>query len=399
MVPKTLFRYLVTEILPPFVLGFTAFTFILLIGRLLKLIELVVARGVPLVQIGKLIYLILPTFLELTFPMAFLLAILLGLGRMSSDQELLAMKSLGVGPQQILWPIALLAIGITFVTLGLTMFLRPAANLALKKELYRIATTRVGSALKEKVFNDDFPRILIYVEEIIPPGDTAQGVLIVDKRDPAREQIILGKVALITTDEETNTLRFKLFDGSVYETEKNQQGFSQTRYNIYDFKLDLDDLAGSLRPNVAGPREMPLRHLTREIEQKLAQGKKAIPERVELQQRLSFGFVPVVFCLLGVALTLLPKSVRANRSWGFMLCFCWLLVYYLILSLGKALGDKGLLHPVPALWLPNVTVGGIAVYFYRKALRESPLGLQTWLERAWSLASEYFAGIKRKRLA
>lgn len=399
MVPKTLFRYLVTEILPPFVLGFTAFTFILLIGRLLKLIELVVARGVPLVQIGKLIYLILPTFLELTFPMAFLLAILLGLGRMSSDQELLAMKSLGVGPQQILWPIALLAIVITFVTLGLTMFLRPAANLALKKELYRIATTRVGSALKEKVFNDDFPRILIYVEEIIPPGDTAQGVLIVDKRDPAREQIILGKVALITTDEETNTLRFKLFDGSVYETEKNQQGFSQTRYNIYDFKLDLDDLAGSLRPNVAGPREMPLRHLTREIEQKLAQGKKAIPERVELQQRLSFGFVPVVFCLLGVALTLLPKSVRANRSWGFMLCFCWLLVYYLILSLGKALGDKGLLHPVPALWLPNVTVGGIAVYFYRKALRESPLGLQTWLERAWSLASEYFAGIKRKRLA
>lgn len=399
MVPKTLFRYLVTEILPPFVLGFTAFTFILLIGRLLKLIELVVARGVPLVQIGKLIYLILPTFLELTFPMAFLLAILLGLGRMSSDHELLAMKSLGVGPQQILWPIALLAIGITFVTLGLTMFLRPAANLALKKELYRIATTRVGSALKEKVFNDDFPRILIYVEEIIPPGDTAQGVLIVDKRDPAREQIILGKVALITTDEETNTLRFKLFDGSVYETEKNQQGFSQTRYNIYDFKLDLDDLAGSLKPNVAGPREMPLRHLTREIEQKLAQGKKAIPERVELQQRLSFGFVPVVFCLLGVALTLLPKSVRANRSWGFMLCFCWLLVYYLILSLGKALGDKGLLHPVPALWLPNVTVGGIAVYFYRKALRESPLGLQTWLERAWSLASEYFAGIKRKRLA
>jgi hypothetical protein len=82
-----------------------------------------------------------------------------------------------------------------------------------------------------------------------------------------------------------------------------------------------------------------------------------------------------------------------------MLCFCWLLVYYLILSLGKALGDKGLLHPVPALWLPNIIVGGIAVYFYRKALRESPLGLQAGLEQAWVFASQYFAGFKRKRIA
>jgi lipopolysaccharide export system permease protein len=397
--PKTLSRYLVTEIVPPFILAFTAFTFILLIGRLLRLIELVVARGVPLVQIGKLISLLLPTFFEMTFPMAFLLAILLGLGRMSSDQELLAMKALGVGPHQILWPIAMVAFVIAFITLALTIFVRPAANLALKKELYHIATTRIGSALKEKVFNDDFPKILIYVEEIIPPGDTAQGVLIVDKRDPAREQIILGKVALITTDEESNSLRFKLFDGSIYETEKNHPGFSQTRYNIYDFKLDLDELAGSLRRNQAAPKEMSLRQLNREIQQKLVQGSKAIPERVELQQRLSFGFVPVVFCLLGVALTLLPRSARANRSWGFMLCFCWLLVYYLILSLGKALGDKGLLHPVPALWLPNIIVGGIAVYFYRKALRESPLRLQGRLEQAWVFANHYFAGFKRKRIA
>ena len=309
------------------------------------------------------------------------------------------MKSLGVGPYQLLWPVASVAFVIALITLGLTLFVRPAANLALKKELYHIATSRIGSALKEKVFNDDFPKILIYVEEIIPPGDTAQGVLIVDKRDPAREQIIFGKVALITTDEETNSFRFKLFDGSVYETAKNQPGFSQTRFNIYDFKLDLDELAGSFNRNQAVPKEMSLRQLNREIQQQLARGSKAIPERVELQQRLTFGFIPIVFCLLGVALTLLPRSARANRSWGFVLCFCWLLVYYLILSVGKALGDKGLLHPVPAMWLPNIIVGGIAVYFYRKALRESPLRLQATLERAWVFANHYFAGSKRNRVA
>ncbi len=128
-------------------------------------------------------------------------------------------------------------------------------------ELYNIAKSRVGTALKEKVFNDDFPKILIYVEEVVPPGNTAQGVLIVDKRDKTREDIILGKVARITTDEETNTLGLRLFDGSIYERESNRPGFSQTRFNIYDFKLDLDDLIGPVRQRQSGPKEMALSEL------------------------------------------------------------------------------------------------------------------------------------------
>jgi lipopolysaccharide export system permease protein len=379
---KLLSRYLVSEILPPFFVGLLAFTLILLIGRMLKLIELVVTRGVPLVQVGKLFSLILPTFLEMTVPMAFLLAILLGLGRMSNDQELLAMKASGISPTQILWPAAAIAFMIALATLALTLFVRPAANFALKKELYNIAKSRIGTALKEKVFNDDFPKILIYVEEIIPPGNTAQGVLIVDNRDKSRADIILGKVARITTDEETNSLGLRLFDGSVYEREKSRPGFSQTRFNIYDFKLDIDELVGPVRQRESGPKEMPLGDLINSIETKQNRGANAIAERMELHQRISFGFVPLIFCLLGVSLTLLPRASRANRSWGFMLCIFWLMAYYALLSLGKALGDKNILHPIPALWLPNVIVGAIGLHFFRQALRESPLSLPRIFESA-----------------
>ena len=324
-------------------------------------------------QIGKLFALILPTFLEMTVPMAFLLAILLGLGRMSNDQELLAMKASGVSPLQILSPIAALALIISSLTLFMTLYARPTANFALKKELYNIAKTRVGTALKEKVFNDDFPKLLIYVEEIIPPGNTAQGVLIVDKRDSAREDIIFGKVARITTDDETNTLGLRLFDGSIYEREKNRPGFSQTRFNIYDFKLDLDEIVGPVRQKETGPKELPLTDLINSIQEKQQQGMRAIAERMELHQRIAFGFVPLVFCLLGVSLALLPRASKASRSWGFMLCLFWLMTYYAVLSLGKALGDKGLVQPLLALWLPNFVVGGMAIQFFRKALRESPL--------------------------
>jgi lipopolysaccharide export system permease protein len=379
---RILFRYLVSEILPPFFVGLLAFTFILLIGRMVKLIELVVTRGVPLLQIAKLFALILPTFLEMTVPMAFLLAILLGLGRMSNDQELLAMKASGVSPTQILWPVSAIALVIALATLALTLFARPAANFALKKELYNIAKSRIGTALKEKVFNDDFPKILIYVEEIIPPGNTAQGVLIVDNRDKTREDIILGKVARITTDEESNSLGLRLFDGSIYEREKSRPGFSQTRFNIYDFRLDLDELVGPVRARESGPKEMPLVDLLQAITAKQSRGADAIAEKMELHQRISFGFVPLIFCLLGVSLTLLPRASRANRSWGFMLCIFWLMAYYTLLSLGKALGDKSILHPVLALWLPNVIVGGIGIHFFRQAMRESPLFLPRFFESA-----------------
>jgi lipopolysaccharide export system permease protein len=379
---KTLFRYLIAEILPPFFFGLLAFTLILLVFRILRLIELVITRGVPLFQIGKLFALILPTFLEMTVPMAFLLAILLGLGRMSNDQELLAMKASGVSIPQIFWPIALVALVMALMTLGLTMFARPAANFALKKELYNIAKNRVGTVLREKVFNDDFPKILIYVEELVPPGNTAQGVLIVDKRDRVREDIILGKVARITTDEETNSLGLRLFDGSIYERERNRPGFSQTRFNIYDFKLDLDELVGPVRQKQAGPKEMPLTELISTIEAKRNIGGKAVFERMELHQRVAFAFVPLVFCLLGVSLALLPRTSRANRSWGFMLCTFWIMAYYTLLSLGKALGDKNIVHPIPALWLPNLVIGGIGAHFFRQALRETPPVFPKLLDQA-----------------
>lgn len=396
---KRLARYLISEVLPPFLFGIVAFTFMLMVFRILKLIDLVVTRGVPLSQVGKLLSLILPTFLELTVPMAFLLAILLGLGRLAGDQEIIALKASGVSPWQILKPIACLAALVAVVTLGLTLFARPAANQALRRELYNIAKVRLGTALKEKVFNDDFPKILLYVEELMPPGNTAKGVMIIDKREGNKNDIILGKVAFITSDEETNSLGLKVFDGSVYTREKTKPGFSQTKFNIYDFKLDLDELVSPTKRKDAGPKETSLARLLNSIKDKEGRGVKAIAEKMELQQRFSFAFVPLVFCLLGVALTLLPRSSRASRSWAFTLCLFWLMTYYALLSLGKALGDKGILPPWVALWLPNMVVSVIAVQLFFKAVKESPLKIQTWFDWAFNLLGRGWITFRKRAQA
>lgn len=377
---RTLTLYIVSEIVPPFLLGLAAFTLILLVARILRLVELVVTRGVPLLQIGKLFALIFPTFLEMTVPMALLLAIFLGLGRLAGDREILALKASGISPTQILMPIATVALFVSLITLLLTTLVRPAANLALKKELYDIAKHRVGTALRERVFNDDFPQVLIYVEEVVPPGETSQGMLIVDRRDPARENIIFGKVAIIVSDEEAKTINLKLFDGAVYERERKRQSFSQTHFSTYDFTLDLEEAFSPIRKKERGPKEMSLRRLGKAIQLKEEKGLRPTAELIELHQRFSFAFAPLVLSLLGVSVVMLPARSRASRSWGFALCLTWLLVYYGLLSMGKALGERDFLPPSLALWLPNITVGLIAARLFQKALKESPLLIQSKLE-------------------
>ena len=378
---RTLSLYVVSEILPPFFLGLMAFTFILLTARILKLVELLVTRGVPLSQIGKLFALILPTFLEMTVPMALLLGILVGLAGLSNDHEILALKASGISPFQVLWPIGMVALFVSLLTLLITTLVRPAANLELKKELYNIAKSRVATALKENVFNSDFPNVLIYVEEVIPPGNTSQGVLIVDRRNPTRETVIFGKVALFLSNEETATLSLKLFDGIIHEREKNQSGFSQTRFNVYHFNLDLAETFNLIRKQKRDPSEMSLWQLGETIRSKQAQGLNPINEIMDLHQRFSFPFAPLVFSLLGVALVLMPAPSRQGRFWGLVSCLFWLLLYYALLTTGKALGEREMLPPLLALWLPNILVGFVAVHFFIKALRESPPLFEGGLQR------------------
>ncbi len=381
--------YVIFEVIPPLILGLLAFTFILLTARILKLIEMVVSRGVPFLEIAKLFGLIVPTFLEMTLPMALLLGILLGLGRLSHDQEILAFKATGISPAQILLPIGAVAFLISLITLAITLAVRPAANLALQKELYNIAKSRVSTALKEKIFNDDFPNILIYAEEIVPPGNTCQGVLIVDRRNPQRENVIFSKVALILSDEETKSLSLKLFEGVIYERGKKGSGLSQTHFNTYDLRMNPEELFASAQKRERGPEEMSLSRLMKAIRVKRERGIRPVPELLELHQRIAFSFAPLIFGLLGVALVMVPTRTRASRSWGVAFSLCWLLVYYALLSTGRTMGEREILPPVLALWLPNVVVGLIAIHLFRKALNETPLLIQTRLE-------DFFSYLKRR---
>ena len=368
---RTLSAYVTGQILPPFLVGLLAFTLVFLTGRIPRLIEMVVSRGAPLDQITKLFALILPTLLETTLPMAFLLGILYGCGRLARDNETLAFKACGVGPVHFLIPVLLLGLAVSLLTLGLSIFVRPAANVAVKNELYAMAKHRAGSLLREKVFNDFFPNVLIYVDRIVPPGNAFQGVLIVDQRDPDAEHLIIGRVALLHSSNVTNSIGLRLYDGMVHERRPDRSGFSQTSFNVYNLQLELEQLPAP-NDDPGSPEELSLRSLRETIHTKTARGIGAIPETMELHRRFAFPFAPLVFVVLGLAIVLAPNRSSTGRSWGVAACLAWLFAYYALFAMGTAMGETGKIPAALALWLPNIVVGCISVWLFIRTLRDSP---------------------------
>src|SRR5439155_22666610 len=162
VVGKIVHRYVFREILVPFLFGLSVFTFILLIARLLKLIELVVTRGVPVLNILRLLSYIMPAFLEVTVPMAMLLAILVAFGRLSADSEMVALRSSGLSLYQLIAPVAMVALLATAATAALSVWAGPWGNRALKTALFDLARTRASAGIKPQIIYDDFPGLLFF---------------------------------------------------------------------------------------------------------------------------------------------------------------------------------------------------------------------------------------------
>ncbi|MCK4535046.1 MAG: LptF/LptG family permease, partial [Syntrophobacterales bacterium] len=99
-------RYILREISIPFFMILFILTFVLLMGRILQLMDLMINKGINFVDIAKLILYLMPSFLMITIPVSLLISILIGLGRLSRDNEIIVLKSSGLSLYQLMTPIA-----------------------------------------------------------------------------------------------------------------------------------------------------------------------------------------------------------------------------------------------------------------------------------------------------
>ena len=376
---KILHRYVFREILVPFALGLGVFTFVLLLARLLKLIELVVNRGIPVTHVLRIFCFLLPAFLEVTVPMAMLLAILVAFGRLSADSEIIALRSSGVSLYQLAPPVATFVLIVTVATGGLAWYGRPWGNRALRTAMWDIARSRATAGLKAQIFNDDFPGLIIYAEQIDAGADQLDRVMIADERDPQQQNTVFARAGYMISDVERETVTLRLLDGTIHTTDTVAKASYQTAFRSYDVNLDLRANLADVQEKADDPKELTIGQLHDAIAAKTAEGKPATGELVEYYRKFSIPFACVVFGL--IAMPLGTQSNRAVRSRGFAVSLAVIFAYYMLLSTGQGFAEQGRVPPIVGLWLPNIVLGVIGLVLMRRAGRELPLITGQWLER------------------
>ena len=148
-------------------------------------------------DILRMILYLLPFFSMVTIPMAFLLALLLAFGRLSADSEITAMKASGMGLYSLLPPVLTCALIAYIATTFVTVYALPWGNSSFKKLLLDVIETRATLNLKERIFNDDFPGLVLYVDRYSSTENTMSGILIQDERDPKEPSTIFAERGMI----------------------------------------------------------------------------------------------------------------------------------------------------------------------------------------------------------
>ena len=237
---KIIDRYILKEIAYPFFLILFVLTFVLLMGKIIQLMDLMVNKGVSFIDISKLFLLLTPSFLILTIPISLLISILIGLGRLSGDNELTVLKASGMSLYKLVGPVAvasLIAFTITAVT---SLFLVPQSKYATKNLLFNVAKKKASIGIKEKVFNDDFKGILLYAETIPVHGDFMQGVIISDTRISKEPSTIIAERAYLVSDPQLMTLTLRLQNGSTHTVDKMLKNYRKMDFSSYDVNLDIE---------------------------------------------------------------------------------------------------------------------------------------------------------------
>lgn len=345
---RILNSYIIREIASLFLLGIAVFTLILLMGRLIKLTDMVVSRGVPLADVARMIFYLMPSFLVYTIPMAFLLAVLLAFGRLSADNEITVMKAGGISLVQIMPPVLLCGFVATMLALSTGVFGVPWGNSAFKKVSFAILKQNVSVTIREKVFWDDIPGIVLYTERYDEARHALSGVIIHDERDSARPMTIFASDGVLGSGANPRDLRLVLNNGSIHSVGKEHE------YRMVNFGEYIMTIAPPGTGNGIGRSEQDLgiTELRQQIDNPATPRQNRLKMASELHSRFALPFASLVFAVLAVPLGI--QNRRSGKSAGFSISIATLLVYYILMSLLRTLAEKGSIPPVLALWLPNM---------------------------------------------
>ena len=378
---RTLDRYIIREIIPPFVIALLVFTFILIIPFIIDLAEAMIAKGVPWTKILWLILTLVPMSLALTIPMALLIGILVAFGRLSSDREVVVMMACGISPYRLLRPVLVFALLCWALDSWVLLKAMPDGNQKSREITQEIAMDRAEGEVRPRVFFEDFPGIVLYVRQVPLNGGGWEDVLAADTSNPSQPIIFLARRGRMVVDRQAKTIQMVLEDGTRHTTKLDDP----TSYQIVRFDSTIVSLnPESVFPLVGPPRgerELYVSDLKARVAELEAAGLPPHNAIMEIHKKFSIPIACFVFAVLGVALG--ASHRKDGKMASFVLGTAVIFVYYVIMFTAQALTKGGWVAAWLSMWLPNIFLGaaGIVLLITRSRSADQPIAI--WLPSAW----------------
>jgi len=358
-------RYVIREVLVPFVLGLMALNSLFLINQFVRLSDLFVGRGLTLEALGRLVGVLLPPFLLATLPAACLLAGIVAFARLSADSEFIALRSCGVSFMRLMWPVAMFSCVVATAALFLGIATEPWGQGKLKDVALKALEEHAGAALTPGTFNDLFGDVVVYVETAGRGGEL-DNIFISDERDPEQPLLVTARQGHLVRTPEEGFFGLQLQGGEIYRAGAAGAPIYRVRFDEYDLKLHIRADGEPVFTSVGQIQD--------EIARRRATGEPV--ERIlrmwlDRSKNVTLAVACLIFGVLGPALGL--SAVRSGRMGGFAVGAVLIVAYYAVTTLTGALAVTGRMPIDAAAWTPNALFALVTLWVLWRAQRDRPL--------------------------
>jgi lipopolysaccharide export system permease protein len=417
---KILWRYVLKELFWPFLFGVGISTFVLIMDAILDIMNLIITKGISVWVVLEFFGLSLAWMLALSVPMGMLVAALMGYGRLSADNEIIAAKACGISMPTVLMPGLLMGL---ILAIALSVFndrILPNANHRARLLMTDITRKKPTWSLEENVFLDYFDGYHILVKKVDNKTSEIREVTIFEHKDPQKPRTIVAKSGDIKFTPDGSRLIMNLYDGEIHEPDPE----NQERYRRTEFKrqtIALEGASSELQRSTSesrGDREMSvamMRNENKNFQAQIDSSQKKINEiikqdiikltggppteqevksaikksesasavsfkpkdtmtRIEYEMKtiktykrqinamtveINKKFSIPVACIAFVLLGA-PLGVLARKggvATSLALSLLFFIVYWAFLIGGEELADRMYLNGAVAMWLPNIVIG------------------------------------------
>ncbi|WP_371367908.1 hypothetical protein SRRS_16650 [Sporomusa rhizae] len=358
---RILDKYIITELMWPFIFGVCAFSSMFIGGgTMFRIAQYISKFGASFAVVAKLFVYSLPEVIVMTFPMSMLLATLLCYGKLSSSSEIIAMRAAGISFYRLAAPVLITAFFISGIAVVFNEAVVPASREAYNATVdFEIkGNTKPKSqdhlVLLEKS-NDGIGR-LTYARRYDGTSAVMQQVTVqeFEKNRPVRIE---------TADKAVRSNGgMSLENGAIQDIVSPDS--TRTMYFTQQY---LPTEEKKPVPEQKRSEEMTIRELKQVIAAMPDGDRQKYAYSVELHKRVSIPAACLLFALVGAPLAI--SSPRASSASGLGYSIIIIFLYYIVMSVGTTMGQNGVIPAMLAAWLPNLATLVPGVYLLRRAAR------------------------------